>query len=76
MCSSDLKLGIVDVKDAIGIFTITPSEGTIIAADVASKASNMTIVPRSFFRTFLPDAANCATAPTGVALEDCPPVLE
>ena len=31
------KLGIVDVKDAIGIFTITPSEGAIIAADVASK---------------------------------------
>ncbi len=35
------KLGIVDVKDAIGIFTITPSEGAIIAADVASKASDV-----------------------------------
>ena len=29
-----------------------------------------------FFLTSLPPAANCATAPTGVALEDCPPVLE
>lgn len=37
------KLGIIDVKDAIGIFTITPSEGAIIAADVASKASDVKI---------------------------------
>ena len=37
------KLGIVDVKDAIGIFTITPSEGVIITADVANKASNVRI---------------------------------
>ena len=37
------KLGIIDVRSAIGIFTITPSEGAIIAADVASKASNVSI---------------------------------
>lgn len=33
------KLGIVDVENgAIGILTITPSEASIIAADVATKA--------------------------------------
>ena len=34
------KLGIVDVDGAIGIFTITPSEGAIIAADVATKSDS------------------------------------
>ena len=29
-----------------------------------------------FSGSFLPDAANLATAPTGVDLEACPPVLE
>ena len=41
------KLGIaVDEKnrDAIGILTITPSEGAIIAADVANKAAAIEIV--------------------------------
>ncbi len=37
------KLGVLDVKGAIGIFTITPSEAAIIAADVASKASEVKI---------------------------------
>lgn len=37
------KLGILDVTGAIGIFTITPSEAAIIAADVASKASGASI---------------------------------
>lgn len=37
------KMGLVDVKGAIGILTITPSEGAIIAADVASKAADVTI---------------------------------
>ena len=32
------KMGLIDAKGAIGIFTITPSEAAIIAADVASKA--------------------------------------
>lgn len=40
LCS---KMGIIDVNSAIGIFTITPSEGAIIAADVASKASDVRI---------------------------------
>lgn len=37
------KLGIIDVKNAIGIFTITPSEAAIIAADVATKASSVKV---------------------------------
>lgn len=38
------KLGIViDKKDAIGILTITPSEASIIAADVATKASDISL---------------------------------
>ncbi|MDZ5253867.1 BMC domain-containing protein [Clostridium sp. LIBA-8841] len=38
------KLGlIVAKKDAIGILTITPSEASIIAADVATKASGVSL---------------------------------
>lgn len=37
------KMGLVDATGAIGIFTITPSEAAIIAADVASKAADITI---------------------------------
>ena len=37
------KLGLFETEGAIGIFTITPSEGAMIAADVASKAANVTI---------------------------------
>lgn len=37
------KMGLVDGEGAIGIFTITPSEAAIIAADVASKAADVTI---------------------------------
>ena len=37
------KMGLIDGKGAIGIFTITPSEGAIIAADVASKAADVKI---------------------------------
>lgn len=37
------KLGVLDVEGALGIFTITPSEASIIAADVASKASEAQI---------------------------------
>ncbi len=39
------KLGVVgDVSGALGIMTITPSEGAIIGADVAVKAANVQIV--------------------------------
>jgi len=37
------KMGLVGGTGAIGIFTITPSEGAIIAADVASKAAGISI---------------------------------
>lgn len=37
------KLGLIDASGAIGILTITPSEGAMIAADVASKAANVSI---------------------------------
>lgn len=37
------KLGLIDAQGAIGIFTITPSEGAMIAADVAMKAANVNI---------------------------------
>lgn len=36
-----MKLGLVDVEGAIGIFTITPTEAAMIAADVASKAADV-----------------------------------
>lgn len=41
----DMKIGMCTEQDhgAIGIFTITPSEGAIIAADVASKAADIEI---------------------------------
>lgn len=37
------KLGLTDSSGAIGILTITPSEGAIIAADVATKAASVAI---------------------------------
>ena len=37
------QLGLIDAQGAIGIFTITPSEGAMIAADVASKAADVSI---------------------------------
>ena len=36
-------MGLIDGNGAIGIFTITPSEAAIIAADVASKAAGIQI---------------------------------
>ena len=37
------KLGLIDATGAIGILTITPSEGAMIAADVAAKAADISI---------------------------------
>ncbi|MGL6199191.1 MAG: ethanolamine utilization microcompartment protein EutS [Lachnospiraceae bacterium] len=37
------KLGMIDTEGAIGIFTITPSEGAMIAADMSVKAANVQI---------------------------------
>lgn len=39
------KLGVIgECKGALGIMTITPSEGAIIGADIATKAANVDIV--------------------------------
>lgn len=39
-----LKLGLDDeISDALGILTITPSEGVIIAADIATKAAQIEV---------------------------------
>ena len=39
------KLGVITENEgALGIMTITPSEGAIIAADVATKAANVEVV--------------------------------
>ena len=37
------KLGLIDVEGAIGIMTITPSEGAMIAADIASKSADIRV---------------------------------
>ena len=37
------KLGIQTPKNALGILTITPSEASIIAGDIATKSSNVTL---------------------------------
>lgn len=37
------KLGLIDARGAVGIFTITPSEAAVIAADVATKAADVAI---------------------------------
>ena len=37
------KLGLIDAEGAIGIMTITPSEGAMIAADIASKSADITV---------------------------------
>jgi len=37
------KLGLIEEAGAIGIFTITPSEGAMIAADISTKAANVKI---------------------------------
>lgn len=37
------KLGLSDASDAIGILTITPSEASIIGADIAKKSGDVTI---------------------------------
>ena len=37
------KLGLIDASGAIGIFTITPSEAAMIAADVATKSADVRI---------------------------------
>ena len=37
------KIGLIDAEGAIGIMTITPSEGAMIAADIASKSADIRV---------------------------------
>lgn len=37
------KLGLLDANGSIGIMTITPSEGAMIAADIASKSADIKV---------------------------------
>ena len=37
------KLGLIDAEGATGIMTITPSEGAMIAADIASKSADIKV---------------------------------
>ncbi len=37
------KMGMMDGKGALGIFTITPSEAAIIAADIAGKSADISL---------------------------------
>lgn len=37
------KLGLLDANGSIGIMTITPSEGAMIAADIASKSADIRV---------------------------------
>lgn len=37
------KIGMMEGKGALGIFTITPSEAAMIAADIAGKSADITL---------------------------------
>jgi ethanolamine utilization protein EutS len=37
------KIGVVEARGSIGVLTITPGEGAIIAADVATKSAGITL---------------------------------
>ena len=64
------KLGVIgDHSGAIGIMTITPSEGAIIGADVAMKAANVEVIFVDRFNGTLivnGDVADVETAITDV----------
>ena len=48
------KLGVIgEYTGAIGILTITPGEGAIIGADVASKAANVNLIFRSIMIKYI-----------------------
>ncbi len=68
------KLGVIgDVSGALGIMTITPSEGAIIGADVATKAANVEVV---FVDRFNGSLVICGqTADVEAALKDVLRVL-
>ena len=67
------KLGLIDAEGAIGIMTITPSEGAMIASDIASKSADL--------KVGFVDRFNCSLVITGdvaaveVAIRDVMAVL-
>ena len=61
------KLGVVgDHSGAIGIMTITPSEGAIIGADVATKAAEVSVVFLDRFNGSLVINGDVASVEAGV----------
>ena len=61
------KLGVIgDHMGAIGIMTITPSEGAIIGADVATKAANVEIIFVDRFNGSLVIGGDVASVETSV----------
>lgn len=69
------KLGVIgEYSGALGIMTITPSEASIIAADVASKAANVDVVFVDRFNGSL--VINGDVASVEAALKDVLSVLE
>ena len=69
------KLGVIgECRGALGIMTITPSEGAIIGADVATKAANVSVVFVDRFNGSL--IINGDVASVEAALKDVIDVLE
>ena len=69
------KLGVItENQGALGIMTITPSEGAIIAADVATKAANVEVVFVDRFNGSLVIGGDVASVEA--ALKDVLDVLE
>lgn len=69
------KLGVIGTPEgALGIMTITPSEGAIIAADVATKAANVDVVFVDRFNGTL--IINGDVASVEASLRDCIDVLQ
>ncbi len=61
------KLGVIgEHLGAIGILTITPSEGAIIGADVATKAANVEVIFVDRFNGSLVIGGDVASVETGV----------
>lgn len=61
------KLGVVgDYSGALGIMTITPSEGAIIGADVATKAADVSVVFLDRFNGSLVINGDVASVESGV----------
>ncbi|MBE5809016.1 MAG: BMC domain-containing protein [Clostridiales bacterium] len=68
------KLGVIgEVRGALGIMTITPSEGAIIGADIATKAAEVEVIFVDRFNGSLVFSGDVAS--TEAALKDVLDVL-